>query len=490
MKKTALLLIVLCLVLSCFSGCSGKTQNAANDDPVAVSTDPPQEDAPEEADKEAEKEAAEDTPKAPEKEKIVLKLGGVGCTESKIKMVINEFNKTDSDYTISLMDYGFGTTPDQGKLKLQTQIMAGNAPDMLLFDKFVCFSSGDMSNALSPLAYIGGGALLDLDEYIKNDPELNPDDFIIWDALHEFGGMYVIGPTFWADGLCCLPETAEQYEGWSFEDYLALQDSLTQEQDLIYGIDPQFFLRRVTSGYLSELIDIENATCSFDQPEFISMLETACHVNTYNTQEKHLQADNSFKSAPEMLVNGELLFYHASLYSLFDVSFDRYRAGVRQWNGEGENPYDGKLKKLNAPLGYMGYPTPDGSNGALIDFPYTVGICAGTEQADGCWEFIRYMLQNQFYHDTYDGTPVLYEELDDCLAYLNAERPPWESTQADLDQLVTFAEKCDKMAYLDLDVLSIVEEEAAEMLAGKKSADDAAKMIQNRASVLVMERYG
>lgn len=134
MKKTALLLIVLCLVLSCFSACSGKTQNAANDGPVVVSTDSPQEETPE---ADPAEELTKGAAKKPAKEKTPIVIAGVGCNESKIKMVINEFNKTDSDYSINIIDYGFGTTPDQGKMKLQTQMIAGNRPDMLLFDNEV-----------------------------------------------------------------------------------------------------------------------------------------------------------------------------------------------------------------------------------------------------------------------------------------------------------------------------------------------------------------
>ncbi len=479
MKKTALLLIVLCLVLSCFSGCSGKTQNAANDDPVAVSTDPPQEDAPEEADKEAEKEAAEDTPKAPEKEKIVLKLGGVGCTESKIKMVINEFNKTYSDYQVVLSDYGYNTTVDQGKMKLQTALQSSNPPDMLLFDSEVFETSDVPSQGLSPLTYISRGMLLDLDEFVNNDPELNADDFVIWNALHEFGGMYVVGPKFRVHALYCLPETAEQYQGWTTDDYLALQATLEPDQDLIYNITPERFIRYIASSYIHEVVDIETAICDFDNPDFIALLDAACQVTGFHTEDKHTQEDGSFKSAPEMIMDGELVFCTVILTSAVDVSFDRWRA-----SGKSDTPGDA--------MGYIGYPTPDGSSGVYVELPYAVGICARTEQAEGCWEFLRFMLENPMYQSAYDGTPVLESKLTENLQSINeyTKDSPWETEKSDQEILVTLAEICDKMSYYDEDILGVIEEEASEMLSGKISTEEAAARIQKRASIIVMERYG
>lgn len=445
---------------------------------------------------ETEDEAADtETENAPEKEKTRLVIAGVGCTNSKLRMVINAFNQQSEDYRISLIDYAYdGASVEQAQMRLQTQILAGKQPDMLLFEDYaeqIYLATNEVVQNVSPLPYISSGMLLDLDEFVQNDPDIDADDFIIADALHEYGGMYLIAPKFKLLAVYTLQETAAQYPNWTLEDYLEIQDSLRPEQDMFYGITPEQFLWFVGSRYIQDAIDIETATCDFDNPQFISLLETACHVNSYDTDEKHVQSDRSFKSAQEMVANGELMFSIVELRSAADISFDSFNAGgIRVWYGEGENPYANK--GMGERMAYVGPPTPDGSNGMYVELMMPLGICAGTEQADGCWEFIKFMLQNPIYQTYCDGTPVLESQLADNFASIQkfSERIKWTTSEADLDTLVEAARGCQAMSFYDEDIMAIVEEEAAGVLTGNITAEQAAERVQNRASILVMERYG
>ena len=452
MKKTSLIFSVLCFcMMICLSGCS--TEKQPSD--AASTQDTPL--------------IEEDTP---EKEKTAISLAGVGCSESKIKMVINEFNKANPDFKITMVDYGYDVSLEQGEMALQTQMQAGNIPDLLLFDQESFWTS--QSNGISPLTYISGGMLMDLDPLIEDGRlSFDREDCIIWDALHEFGGMYLIGPKFRVHALYCLPEIAEQYQGWTLEDYLALQDSLSENQKLMYYMEPMAFIEYVGSRYIHDAVDVTNATCDFETPELISVLEAACHIKSSNAQEDHIQDDGSFKGAPEMMLEGSLYFCETQLNSAFDVSFDRFRA------------------KTDYPMGYLGYPTPDGSNGMYIDLPYAVGICAGTDQLDGCLAFLNYMLQHPIYQDAYDGTPLFRSQLADNLKAINdmTTASPWVTEQIDQDALVSAAATCRNLSYFDMDILGIIEEEAAPVLAGERTAEDAAARIQERASILVAERY-
>lgn len=477
--KPILFLLSVGMLLSCLTACTTMTQsNTALNSPQSVTNDSTANDP---VENETVKDIQPETQNSgvSTKEKTTLTIACVGCSESKIKMVINEFNKTYSDYQVVLSDYGYNTTVDQGKMKLQTALQSSNPPDMLLFDSEVFETSDVPSQGLSPLTYISRGMLLDLDEFVNNDPELNADDFVIWNALHEFGGMYVVGPKFRVHALYCLPETAEQYQGWTTDDYLALQATLEPDQDLIYNITPERFIRYIASSYIHEVVDIETAICDFDNPDFIALLDAACQVTGFHTEDKHTQEDGSFKSAPEMIMDGELVFCTVILTSAVDVSFDRWRA-----SGKSDTPGDA--------MGYIGYPTPDGSSGVYVELPYAVGICARTEQAEGCWEFLRFMLENPMYQSAYDGTPVLESKLTENLQSINeyTKDSPWETEKSDQEILVTLAEICDKMSYYDEDILGVIEEEASEMLSGKISTEEAAARIQKRASIIVMERYG
>lgn len=453
MKKTSLIFSILCFcMIICFFGCSTGKQpsDAASTQDTSLIEE-----------------------STPEKEKTAISLAGVNWQDSRIKRVITEFNKTSSDYTVSMIDYGITVSQEQGEMALQTQMQAGNIPDLLIFDRRSNETAEDL-DAISPLPYISGGMLMDLDPLIEDGRlSFDREDCIIWDALHEFGGMYLIGPKFRVHALYCLPEIAEQYQGWTLEDYLALQDSLSENQKLMYYMEPMAFIEYVGSRYIHDAVDVTNATCDFETPELISVLEAACHIKSSNAQEDHIQDDGSFKGAPEMMLEGSLYFCETQLNSAFDVSFDRFRA------------------KTDYPMGYLGYPTPDGSNGMYIDLPYAVGICAGTDQLDGCLTFLNYMLQHPIYQDAYDGTPLFRSQLAGNLKAINdmTTASPWVTEQIDQDALVSAAATCRNLSYFDMDILGIIEEEAAPVLAGERTAEDAAARIQERASILVAERY-
>ena len=101
------------------------------------------------------------------------------------------------------------------------------------------------------------------------------------------------------------------------------------------------------------------------------------------------------------------------------------------------------------------------------------------------------MLQHPIYQDAYDGTPLFRSQLADNLKAINdmTTASPWVTEQIDQDALVSAAATCQNLSYFDMDILGIIEEEAAPVLAGERTAEDAAARIQERASILVAERY-
>ncbi len=487
MKRTICLLMALSLLLAALCACNSATHSEIR---------PPTEQLTEEPEAPA---SSDDADNSKPKQKIHLTIAGINCSNeaaSSIQLAAFQFNRQSEDYEVGIQDYMYGAkSREQALMNLHTKILAGDGPDMLLFGDIWSteYDNGFAQSALSPLPYISSGMLLDLDEYVQNDPELTPGDFIIWDALHEHGGMYVLAPKYMVEAMYCLPEMAKKYSNWTFADFLDLQDSLKPNQDLCYNMSPETFLFGVGSRFIREAMNVETATCDFETPEFLSILETTRHIKSYDTADRHLQADGSFKTAQEMLMDGEFLFSYTLIASGNSIAYDRYCAGgPRIWYGEGESPYKSKDVVPAEKMGYIGYPTPDGKNGMLIELLMPVGIMAGTEYADGCWEFIRYIMQHPVYRDADDGTPILVSQLAENLKKMEelTVSNPWEVTKADQDVIVDLGRQCTAMSFLDFDALGIVMEEAEVMLAGDATPEQAAANIQNRASVLVMERYG
>jgi len=90
------------------------------------------------------------------KTKTRLALASVGEIED-VQACVMKFNSFSQDYFIEIVDYtNDGTFSDeQAIIKLNTEIVSGNTPDM------ICFSN------LSPFAYISRGYLIDMQKFFS-----------------------------------------------------------------------------------------------------------------------------------------------------------------------------------------------------------------------------------------------------------------------------------------------------------------------------------
>ena len=58
-------------------------------------------------------------------------------------------------------------------------------------------------------------------------------------AMHEYGGLYLLSPTFGVVALSCSQQTQKLHTGWTITEYLDIEKSLRPEQDMIYYMDPE-----------------------------------------------------------------------------------------------------------------------------------------------------------------------------------------------------------------------------------------------------------
>lgn len=118
---------------------------------------------------------------------------------------------------------------EDAKTRLHTELIVGKLPDMLVFDQ------------LSPLLYLGKGLLLDLDPYVAQDKDVSGEDFLCWNALHEYGGLYILAKQFIVETLMCSQDFYAAHRGWSIADYLSIEQSLRGDQQMIYYMSQDEF---------------------------------------------------------------------------------------------------------------------------------------------------------------------------------------------------------------------------------------------------------
>lgn len=410
----------------------------------------------------AENSTADDVSNAPDAPdvlagKTTLVLGGIGLNGGKIASLVSDFNAENTKYKVVIDDYAENTqSREQAGTVMRTKVLSGDAPDLYFF----------RSDILSPLPWIGAGLLYDLDPLLAADSEISEEDIIPWTALHEYGGLYLLSTTFGVEALSCSRQTQKLHTGWTITEYLDMEKSLRPEQDMIYYMNPENFLERIGERYLRGVIDYGHAQCNLDTPEFRDILQSALKVGSYEG------GYNPDKNVPRRIVDGELICCYVGLTSALEVSFDRYRCGQT--------------------LGYVGWPTPDGSNGFDVSLMMPLAVSAGTPCPEGCWEFLKYLLLHPWMEYSVDGTPVYAPLLEENLDVLKRLDVPHAeiTTFDDVQLIVDLARTCETMAFYDADAMSILLEEMGELDSGKIDLDTALGRMQSRLNLYLMEQYG
>ena len=399
--------------------------------------------------------------------KIRLTLAGIRMDDTGWRALADGFNAQSEQYVVELRDYSAGAAdmpaaPDQlrqeladAETRLNTELTAGNHPDMLAFDW------------LSPLPYIGKELLLDLDPYAQAGGVLNKESVLCWDALHEYGGLYLMAQRFYVDTLSCTQEFYEAHRGWTIADYLEIEKALPEGRQMIYTMSPELFLTQMGGRYLSRALDLAHASCDFDNEDFIGILDAALRAGEYALSEE------TETSTAKQMESGRLMCCADWLDGPEKIAIDRNDGGAR--------------------LAYIGWPTTDGSCGSTANLRGVIGALAQSPCPEGCWEFIQYTVT----HGTdavYSGfgSPVYLPLVYEAAAEWNADPlliPELQISQDDLDAYLNAVNAAPVMGFVDESVMEIIQMECAPMLQGESTPEETAARIQSRVSLYMAEQY-
>ena len=405
-------------------------------------------------------------------EPVTLKLAGIDITGEPIDAMVKAFNQAQDAIVIELTDYGTEFGPEEKERAaslLTTEILAGSRPDLVYFPDLQFWGTSTI-NLLSPLPFIGQGLLLDLDPYVAQDPDLQAEDILIWDALHQYGGLYLVSDLFSVQTVVCAPSFYADHAGWTIAEYLELEAALPDGCRMFDAMHPAYFLLGIGSRYMQKALDLEQAACDFDNAEFIALLDSATKVREYTPVWDG--------GVCNQMMKGTLIGCYTDVRAPWSVAFDRTEAGRTE------------------PMAYIGWPTPDGSGGSDIHLLGSLGVMADTAHKDACWQFVKYMIMHPGY--IYDkklevrnqGFPLYIPAMPENPKTLTDPNRLFEPLQSDADAFRALAARCTTMNFYDDAIMDIILEEAQELLAGNVTAAETAKNIQNRASLYMLEQYG
>ncbi|MCM1229655.1 MAG: extracellular solute-binding protein [Ruminococcus flavefaciens] len=378
---------------------------------------------------------------------------------------INDFNNSRTDYRIKAV-----TIDSSDSNALNMMLISGEIPDIffgLEYDTFV--------------NYRNKGIFTDLYNLIDSDSELDRDDFMpnVLSALESPDGkLCTLSDCFGVRTLYTKTSVWDK-ENWTLDEFIGAYDNAPASFTHLYDGETKIEMLNNMTYAMVDFIDYNNASCSFDNPDFIKILEF-CNRFVDEVQ----KPDKSYESE----------------------AFSDYYADKYEWLGNEkilfENGSAGSynfIKRLNAndaDLTFAGYPSIDG-RGGLIDIGSLICISENCTEKEGAWEFIKYCIENTA------NCPVLcdsFEEYmdDEMTKHRTAsgnEIPPFD--QQTRDKVAEYMKSCTKLcaSYDDFyypafnkDIMAIMTEEATLYFNAEQTVETAAENIQSRVSILISER--
>jgi len=407
---------------------------------------------------------------------------------------IIDFNKTSDKYRIEVKDYSefnTGTDDSAGLQKLNTEIIAGMAPDILC------------TSGIPVKQYAAKGVLEDLWPFIDNDPDLGRDKLMTrpLEADEVDGKLYEIFSTFTINTVIGPKNIVGDRMTWTLAD---LQEALAKmpEGCSIFGEEDtkEGMLNSVLNLNMENFVNWDTGECSFDSDNFKSLLE---FCNSFADEFNYDNVDwETWEDSDTRILTGKQMLSQAYL-SEPSWSIQRYTVLFP----------DG--------LSYIGYPMEDGSVGSSFSLPSTYAISSSCKDKDGAWSYLRQILlpadeESRYYgglpinkadfdaaiekamtpdYVTDENGEPLLDENGEPMTYnmgslwLNdgTEIPYHLPTQEEIDQFMELYNAVTTIYRYDQSIYDIVKDVAGAYFAGDRSLEDTVSQIQNRVSLYVNE---
>lgn len=418
--------------------------------------------------------------------KIIKMVNTAGGNVDIYNQSIKKFNSENEEYKIEMVNYVSDDKYydyDQILNDLERDILSGNAPDIVRFN-----------------SDIPGTFFVDLYPLIDSDTDINRDDFVegFLEGMESDGKLLQIYPTFTINTLCIKDKFADGLKEWNFEQLESICKNLPDDTGILFGED--IYSRQDMFMQLfnyHEFIDLKNASCNFDSPEFIK------RIQFINDNKIGLTGLNDVIGVHVDEIIYDFRNNHHLLTNAFIGSYYDFKIYEQVYGGES--------------CTFIGFPS-DNGNGSYHAVPDGYSIMADSQNIDGAWNFLKYYLFEEE-DTTFRGFSGLEEKLSAQLENhktLHTEENPETGEQENIDLYATFEPGASEPTVIALEPFSdekateynefvhntvknsyatdekirkILAEELMYYFEGECSAEEVTEIIQNRISVYLSEKY-
>ncbi len=415
-----------------------------------------------------------------------------------VRSQIIEFNKTSDKYRIEVRDYSeFATAEDSsaGLTRLNTEIVAGNVPDML------------ETGSIPLRQYAAKGLLEDLWPFIEGDTDIGGRAGVmehVLNAAEQDGKLYEIFTNFAIRTVAGPKNIVGDRMSWTLAD---LQEALAKmpEGCAIFGqTDTKTdMLSNVMAQNADSFVDWSTGQCRFDSEDFKALL---AFCNSFPAEYDWENSQDEWEDPYTRIISGKQM--------LTSVYFSQLRWDFLENDG---------LFKSQGGAAFIGYPREDGGVGSGFTTNGGVAMSAACKDKEGAWSFMRTRLLSQstdeesarywsnfpvnkadFDKMVEEAMTVQYEQDENGQPLLDENGQPieiketwWISddlqleqgavTQEQYDRFMALYNATDSVYYFDEAIYDIVADMAGAYFAGDRSLDDTAAQIQSRVTLYVNE---
>lgn len=270
----------------------------------------------------------------------------------ELTKLIGKFKQLHPEYEVEVIPYE--DEDEDGTTRLMAEILSGNVPDLIDL-KLIHLNPQAQKKILADLTpYL-------MDASVDIIPELQ-------NALQFDNAIYFLPDAFNVVSFTTPASLVPDMDGWNLSEMLSVFEASPYEHKFELLFNREVLLEYICDYVVNDMIDYENASCFFDQPEFIQWLELC----------KETYADYPDMTREERDAYDEKALMHLAYVRNLDVI-----SSIRQlYNGDYQ---------------YIGFPSTQG-NGNMFSFSGSIlrlAMPQQSKQKDVAWEFISLMLTDE-----------------------------------------------------------------------------------------------
>ncbi len=447
--------------------------------------------------KSTEKKAGES---ASSKKQTIITVS-VPRSDSMLDMAISRFQQANPGYKVNVETY-----PSQGETgsmdtyikNLNTQILSGKGPDI-------------MSVAWLPFRnYASKNILADLGDMMAQDKDFDTGKYYsnIFEALKVDSKLYVLPTDFCFDVLMANQAVLDKQgikidDGkWTWSDFKTIAQKVVgtggnKKLSALPSLSPNDILDLFTGGIYNNYFDMDKKSASFSSKGFIDLLSMAKDFGSLSDS----SIENDMVHILEAAQRGSLVFLPYTYYDYSMYAFMKHA--------------------YNDQMGLYRLPSVDGGSKMTFTSGSLYAINANSNFKPECWKLLKTLLSDEVqmsgtgsggFGKGKSGRVFILGgfSINKAAQQKNAQRTiegskngsimfsvggpsgkislnPSVMTQNDIEYMDKFINSLTAYAYYDDNIGSIVGDETKAFFSGAKSAEDTAKLIQDRVSTYLGE---